>query len=371
MSRSKKICLFNHKGGVSKTTTAFNLAWMLAEKKKRVLLVDADSQCNLTNIFLTEEYFEDHYEQHPKQNIKEFLSPAFDGLATPIKAADCLTNKRNSSLFLIPGSFDLSEYDVSLGLSFSASQAITSIKNLPGAFNNLIEKTARKYETDYTIIDLNPSLSAMNQTALLSSDFFIIPATPDFFSVMAIRSLARAIPRWEEWASQYARNAFKDSIYPFPKRTPLFLGTLIQRFSITGTKKANGDAKGERVPSHPNQNIIDAINETVKESLVPELKKAQMLLPSVRYPKDYCIAKIQDFHSLNACYQQFGVPVFALNDDQLKSIKHGGQALKNDHGIIAEVKKRYEEICGMIVKETECQPNLRKAKEKKVSLHTK
>ena len=48
----KTICLFNHKGGVSKTTTAFNLGWSLANLDKKVLLVDLDSQCNLTGLVL-------------------------------------------------------------------------------------------------------------------------------------------------------------------------------------------------------------------------------------------------------------------------------------------------------------------------------
>src|SRR5665647_428762 len=46
------ITLFNHKGGVSKTTTAFNLGWMLARKGSRVLVVDCDPQCNLTGMIL-------------------------------------------------------------------------------------------------------------------------------------------------------------------------------------------------------------------------------------------------------------------------------------------------------------------------------
>jgi cellulose biosynthesis protein BcsQ len=47
---NKKIVFFNHKGGVSKTTTAFNLGWKIAEKGYKVLLVDADPQCNLTSL---------------------------------------------------------------------------------------------------------------------------------------------------------------------------------------------------------------------------------------------------------------------------------------------------------------------------------
>ena len=50
----KKIVFFNHKGGVSKTTSTFNIGWKLAEMGHRVLLVDADPQCNLTSVFLGE-----------------------------------------------------------------------------------------------------------------------------------------------------------------------------------------------------------------------------------------------------------------------------------------------------------------------------
>jgi cellulose biosynthesis protein BcsQ len=49
---TKVISIFNHKGGVSKTTTTFHLGWMLARLGHRVLLVDADPQCNLTGVTL-------------------------------------------------------------------------------------------------------------------------------------------------------------------------------------------------------------------------------------------------------------------------------------------------------------------------------
>jgi cellulose biosynthesis protein BcsQ len=52
VARARKVALFNHKGGVSKTTTVFNLGWMLAELGHTVVMVDADPQCNLTGMVL-------------------------------------------------------------------------------------------------------------------------------------------------------------------------------------------------------------------------------------------------------------------------------------------------------------------------------
>ncbi|NES71866.1 MAG: ParA family protein, partial [Okeania sp. SIO2D1] len=74
----QKIALFNHKGGVSKTTTTFNLGWMLASKGKRVILVDTDPQCNLTGMvlgFSSKQELEKIYSKN--QDIKSALAPAF------------------------------------------------------------------------------------------------------------------------------------------------------------------------------------------------------------------------------------------------------------------------------------------------------
>ena len=68
-----QVALFNHKGGVSKTTTSFNLGWMLAEQGHRVVLVDADPQCNLSGLvmgFRGESDFENFYTTETKRNIR-------------------------------------------------------------------------------------------------------------------------------------------------------------------------------------------------------------------------------------------------------------------------------------------------------------
>lgn len=306
---AKVICMFNHKGGVSKTTTSYSLGWMLAKKGHTVLLVDADSQCNLTNIFLGEDRFEQFYIDEPERNIKSGLAPAFGAKPVVIEPVHTVPARGNARLHLLPGSFELSEYEVSLGVSFTLTESIITLKNLPGSFAFLIAKTAEQLSADYVIVDMNPSLSAMNQALLVSADYFIVPTAPDNFSNMAVRSLSQVLPKWEKWAVR-ARAVFADAYYPLPGTTPRFLGTVVQGFNIR---------KGQ--PTVANREVIDRLNQTVRTTLVDALETPAMLLPKDRYEsKNFCLAQIPDFQSLNAAYQTYCVPVFALTDKQLRYV---------------------------------------------------
>lgn len=175
----QKIALFNHKGGVSKTTTAFNLGWMLASKGKRVILVDTDPQCNLTGMALGEETEDDEvriqeiYSTH--SNIKTGLAPAFESQPRAIEAVDCLPVPGQEGLFLLPGHVGFAEYEVTLGIAQELSGSIQALKNLPGSINDLLEKTATKFNADYMLIDMSPSLGSINQNLLMISDFFLVP----------------------------------------------------------------------------------------------------------------------------------------------------------------------------------------------------
>lgn len=303
----KIITLFNHKGGVCKTTTTYHLGWKLSQKGKRVLLVDADSQCNLTLSVIGEDNYEQFITDNPLNNIKSCLSYAFESKPELIPPADCVKVKDNDNLFLLPGNFDITEFEVQLGVSFQLTSSFSTMKNLPGSFYYLLQKTAEKLNIDYILIDLNPSLSAINQDFIISTDYFIIPASPDYFSQMAIKSIARILPNWEKWAKQ-ARDLFKDSTYPLPNHTPKFLGYTINDYTIR-----NGE------PALAFQGMIDKINATIINELVPSFQKENMLLSSESYNNEYCLAKISNFQRLQAQYQKYGVPVFALTDEQLES----------------------------------------------------
>lgn len=329
-----KIAFFNHKGGVSKTTTVFHLGWMLANLGKKVLLIDADSQCNLTKIVLKEDY-ESFYETHPQQNIKSALSAAFEAKTTVIEALECISIPERDNLFLMPGSFDISEYEVQLGVSFQMSNSFTTMKNLPGALNYLIEKTAERYNAEYVLIDMNPSLSAINQALLLSSDYFIVPTSPDYFSKMALESLSRILPQWERWAKS-SRETFIDSSYPLALNTPKFLGYTVNNYTLR---------KGE--PAKAFDNIISEIDQVVVNKFIPQLKRSNMLLDDDIYADNtYKRIQISNFQTLGARYQAEGIPVFQLSDKQLKST---GPILENQQNQRDAFKKSYEKFAEDVI----------------------
>lgn len=315
----KKIVLFNHKGGVSKTTTTFNIGWMLAKKGKKVLLVDGDPQCNLTSLFFGDS-FDKYYEEEAtkEQNIKDGVRAAFEGRPEPIKALTCKSAERNGNLYLLAGHMNFSEYDAQLNFAQNASNALTSLKSLPGALNDLIVKTAERYNIEYVFVDLNPGLSSINQNLFLISDAFIIPTNPDSFSLMALHSLSKILPSWVRWKENNL-DLYRDSAYPLPEETPKFIGEIAQRFNIR-----NGEA------TKPYKEKIGELAELIKNTLVPSFSKSKMMFDEEDYKRvsigeDYKLAEIKDFQGLSPKSHKAHVPVFELTDPELDA---QGAALK-------------------------------------------
>ena len=315
--RPIQISLFNHKGGVSKTTTAFNLGWMLAHKGKRVLLADCDPQCNLTGMvlgFKGSAEFAAIYEAGGIRNIRDGLAPAFESRPVPIEPLECETIAGQSNMMLIPGHIGLAEYEVTLGIAQELSGSLVTLQNLPGSLRHLFNLTAAKYDIDYILVDMSPSLGAINQNLLMTSDFFLVPMAPDYFSVMATDSLASVLPKWRAWAGRAQSAAvLQNATYPFPVVSPKFLGTVIQKYRL----------RAGNTPSSAFQRWIDEIEAGVKEKLLPAMAGCDMLLEASVYkaagaPPEKPFLQMSEFNGLIALSQKYKVPVFALSDAQLE-----------------------------------------------------
>jgi len=333
----QKIAFFNHKGGVSKTTTVFNVGWMLASKGYKVIMVDADSQCNLTGIVMGFKGLDELDET--KNNIKSALAPAFESKPKLIEPVECFKIEDRENLYLLPGNIKFAENDITLGMAQNISDALVTLKNLPGAINYLLDETAKKYNADYILIDMSPSLSSINQNLFMISDYFIIPTAPDYFSVMALDSLSDILPKWYRQSKRLQNNEIlKDAEYKFPNKTPKFLGNIIQQFNVRSNRPTQGFTKW-----------FNKINHLTNEKFIPALKKEDMLLKSCFYNENYILAEIANFHSLIAYAQEHNKPVFALNRDD---VKQSGTVWSSSEGKIEQFEELFSTLADSIQRST-------------------
>jgi len=166
------------------------------------------------------------------------------------------------------------------------------------------------YSIDYTLIDLNPGLSAINQNLFLSAHAFIVPTNPDPFSVMAIDTLKNILPKWVLW-KRNAVQLFSDSAYPLLDGEPKFIGSLIQRFNVRNGRAAK-----------PYRDNITEIKDKICKDFFESISKVGMTLDSEQYTQDfidssYCLDEIPDFQGLLPKSYQAGVPVFELLDTEI------------------------------------------------------
>jgi cellulose biosynthesis protein BcsQ len=313
----KQIAIFNHKGGVAKTTMTFHLAWMLATLGKRVMIVDCDPQCNLTGVFLgdidTEDYpFESETPQKPR-NIRDAVRPAFESRPYMIEATELFESKVRTGLFLLPGHVGLSEYESQLAVAHELSNTLSALQNIPGALHHAIRKSGDQYGIDYALVDMSPSLGAINQNLFMTSDAFILPMAPDLFSAMALRSLSRTLPKWAEWGRKAASNSIlKSADYPFRPITPMYLGSTVNNFR----KRARGDEEAK--PTQAFQKWFDRLAETKQTDLLVALDNSNMLLPAHIYadaqaPTSGFLMEIGSLDGLIATAQELAKPVFAID----------------------------------------------------------
>lgn len=313
----KQIAIFNHKGGVSKTTMTFHLGWMLASMGKRVIVVDCDPQCNLTGVYLgdvdADDYpFESQDPQKPR-NIRDAVRPAFESRPYMIEPTELHASKEQDGLFLLPGHVGLAEYESQLAVSHELSNTLSALQNIPGALSHAIRLTGKANNIDYALVDMSPSLGAINQNLFMTSDAFIIPMAPDLFSSMALRSLSRTLPKWAEWGKKASNNSLlRSADYPFPDAQPKFLGSTVQNF-----RKRARDGEEAR-PTKAFQRWFDRLTETAQNQLQPSLANADMLLPEKAYldaqaPVTEFLMEIGSLDGLIATAQELSKPVFAID----------------------------------------------------------
>lgn len=290
-----RISIFNHKGGVAKTTLTINLAHALADEGKRVLLIDSDPQANLTSYLIEDTVVDDLLDNSdgPEgRTIWSALKPIVEGTGP---AKDILPVETNR-LFLLPGDIRLAEFETSL-VGFWAECFQRKTRGFRGinALSQLVTQLSESVEADVIFFDSGPNIGALNRVILLDSDFFIIPAAADLFSVRAIKTLGNAVSEWVRDWETLLELAPKDA-QMMPGK-PRLLGYVPQRFRVYGGEPAAAYARA-----------FPKIERAVKEDVFTLLERLDPQLTSAAVAP-LLLAEVQDFGSLAAEGQRSGVSI--------------------------------------------------------------
>ena len=310
-SQPIRITIYNHKGGVGKTTLTVNIASALASLGKSVLLVDSDPQCNLTSYLLSDDLVDDlldHSDGPDGQTMWTALKPIFDrtGDGSVIDPVDI------ASLALLPGDIRLSEYEEFLAESWTDSfkRRLGGLR-ATAAISNLVSTINQQRSFDFVFYDTGPNIGALNRVLLLDSDYFIVPVACDLFSVRALSTLGQTLKRWILDARTIASLA-PDGARLLPG-TPRFLGYIPQRFKVYGRTMAREPATYLRQIRKRMFESISAVLHAIDPSLAPGSGV------------DPIVGKVKDFASLVQTAQREGVPLWACSssyEDQKAQAKH-------------------------------------------------
>ena len=178
----KKLVFANEKGGVGKTTAAYNFAAAMAKAGKRALCVDLDPQGNLSTYMNCEP-------NEGEITIMELIHKAIHRKGgcreEHLRAA---IRKNDEGVFCIPADISLSQADMALAVAFSREKILKRI----------LDHSLFDCWFDYCLMDCPPNLGIVVMNALMAADGVIIPVQTKNFALKGLMMLEGAIEQVQQ-----------------------------------------------------------------------------------------------------------------------------------------------------------------------------
>lgn len=250
---SKTISFVNHKGGCSKTTSAYNIAGMLSQFGNKVLLVDTDPQGNSSQTSLKPNMSEDGIILPYDYTIKDILleKKNFGTLKS-----ETINSTIKKSLL----GFDIIPCDLSLNAIMQEIEA-SPFKEV------LLREAIKEFESnyDYIIIDTPPTLGFSMVASLIASDYIVLVTTPEAFSILGIEQTLNMIRSIKK----------QNAVLSNPKKTEI-LGIIISKV------EANTNVAKyfiEQIQNFANLEGVPVFEDVITKNIkIPETQALQKLI---------------------------------------------------------------------------------------------
>ena len=295
------LTFFNNKGGVGKTSLVYHAAWMLSELDHTVLVVDLDPQANLTAAFLDEDTLATLWsDQAPPsgKTIHQCVAP----LTQVGDVKDPELRQPSDRLYLLPGDLALSGFEDLLSTEWPNCLGSTNLYRafrVITAFWQVIQRGVRESGADIVLVDVGPSLGAINRSALIATDFVAVPLAADLFSRQGLRNLGPTLRRWRvDWSKRHDNWAKPDFDLPVGNMQPI--GYLIQQHGVRLSRPVKAyDRWARQMPSEYSRSVLNEMTPAVA--------------PLDPQADEHCIATVKHYRSLIPLAQDARKPIFSLS----------------------------------------------------------
>lgn len=312
--RSKKLIFVNNKGGVGKTTLAFNCAVSFAKQGYRTALIDLDPQCNLTRLAMGDDYYLQNLFSSEEKTVHDVLRGIIEGGSDIDLSVKFLPVKEDANLFLLKGDINLSAYEALLTTAYGQAAAGQPLGYFQtSAIDRFLREKGLNEQIDIFVIDTSPSLGLLNQMILLGADYFVVPVMPDAFSVQGIENLGTIYERWKtQWKITALALSGNTETRLVLRGDPLFIGYIINSYNVYGKK-----------PIADHRMWIEKIPQKVRTYLSEKHCRNGLVAGSWQQP----LQIIQDYGRIPAKCQELGKAIFDLDpslvaDHQLGTIEN-------------------------------------------------
>lgn len=323
--RTKKLVFANNKGGVGKTTLAFNTAVALAERGYKTVLIDLDPQCNLSRLALGEDYYLKNLFSDQEKTVADMLRGVVEGGADIDLSVSFLPVQACDKLFLLKGDLDLSSYENLLITAYGQAASGQQIGYFQtSAIDRFLREKGLNEQIDIFVIDTSPSLGLLNQVIFLGADYFVVPMMADAFSVQGIENLGKMYEKWKiNWrnsAKALAGNTETKFVLP---GDALFVGYIVNSYNVYGKQ-----------PIADHRQWMERVPQKVQQYLSEKHGRNGLVEKSWRTP----LQIIQDYGKIPAKCQELGQAIFKLQPSQVA---------EHHQGTKENIEKSKEEFGGL------------------------